>query len=135
MYRWYKEAGICYAFLADVTTDDANFVPSLWFSRGWTLQELLAPAEVLFFGSRWIPLGSKTEQGAEIQQRTGIPRQALESFVPDDYCIAERMSWAAARSTTGGKIVLTVSLAFSIYTCRFLTVRVRKHLYGYKKRS
>ena len=100
MYRWYKEAVVCYAFLVDVTTEDANFLTSAWFSRGWTLQELLAPVEVLFFDSYWIPLGSKIERGAEIQQRTGIPRQALESFIPDDYCVAERMSWAVTRCTT-----------------------------------
>jgi len=40
MYRWYEEAGVCYAFLVDVTTENANFLTSAWFSRGWTLQDL-----------------------------------------------------------------------------------------------
>ena len=60
MFRWYKNAAKCYAFLSDVsapTTDaklhqdtwEASFRESRWFTRGWTLQELLAPALIDFY--------------------------------------------------------------------------------------
>jgi hypothetical protein len=57
MYRWYKNAVVCYAYLSDVhildassqTYDSTALECSLWFQRGWTLQELLAPATVIFF--------------------------------------------------------------------------------------
>jgi len=47
MYRWYKKAAICYAYLSDVDSAD-DLKDSLWFTRGWTLQELL----VIFLTSR-----------------------------------------------------------------------------------
>jgi hypothetical protein len=50
MYRWYQQAEVCYAYLADVPSDTVNvgseFSKSKWFTRGWTLQELIAPSEV-----------------------------------------------------------------------------------------
>lgn len=55
MYRWYRDALVCYAYLADVTAnespgnEDSSFRKSRWFTRGWTLQELIAPASVVFF--------------------------------------------------------------------------------------
>lgn len=48
MYQWYQVAGIYYAYLADVPSEKA-FASSRWFHREWTLQELIAPAEVAFF--------------------------------------------------------------------------------------
>jgi hypothetical protein len=67
MFRWYREAGRCYVYLSDVqVTDTENndwqdeFSKSKWFTRGWTLQELLAPETVEFFSSDGIRLGDKT---------------------------------------------------------------------------
>ena len=55
MYQWYKRASICYAYLADVAggfpTDDEAFRRSRWFTRGWTLQELVAPPIVEFYAA------------------------------------------------------------------------------------
>ncbi|KAF2017600.1 HET-domain-containing protein, partial [Aaosphaeria arxii CBS 175.79] len=59
MFRWYRNATRCYVFLSDVlvptATDtyqcnewEASFRASEWFTRGWTLQELIAPVSVEF---------------------------------------------------------------------------------------
>lgn len=57
MFRWYRKAFICYAYLSDVPGDDnprnlgSEFRKSRWFKRGWTLQELLAPQSLHFYSS------------------------------------------------------------------------------------
>ena len=46
MYAWYENAKVCIAYLADVSSElglDESFQKSVWFTRSWTLQELLAP--------------------------------------------------------------------------------------------
>lgn len=56
MYRWYEDAAICYAYIADVSIDvsDPNqFAKSRWFTRGWTLHELIAPSIVVFLDNEW----------------------------------------------------------------------------------
>ena len=70
MYRWYQNAGTCYAYLHDVggssfpTEQDNEKYPKWngwpeWFSRGWTLQEMIAPSDVQFFNHNWQPIGTK----------------------------------------------------------------------------
>jgi hypothetical protein len=59
MYRWYQEAKVCYAYLSDVQSK-SEISNSRWFTRGWTLQELIAPSEVIFFDKEWKVLGTKT---------------------------------------------------------------------------
>ncbi|RBA09112.1 hypothetical protein FPRO05_14352, partial [Fusarium proliferatum] len=52
MYRYYQEASICYGYLADIST--VSEIPnSRWFTRGWTLQELIAPRSMIFFDKDW----------------------------------------------------------------------------------
>ncbi|KID68192.1 Ankyrin repeat-containing domain protein, partial [Metarhizium hybridum] len=100
MYLWYYRAERCYAYLADVWLVD-EMCESEWFQRGWTLQELLAPAEVHFFNKNWDDLGTKGTRWQEISQCTGIPVGILTGH--DDLetaSIAQRMSWAAERKTT-----------------------------------
>ncbi|OAL44948.1 hypothetical protein IQ07DRAFT_684390 [Pyrenochaeta sp. DS3sAY3a] len=99
MYAYYSRARICYVYLHDVASLE-DFEQSSWFTRGWTLQELLAPLEVHFFNLKWEPIGSKYELAPNITWITGIPVEALESFNPDDYCVAEKLSWSAKRKTT-----------------------------------
>ena len=101
MYNWYLNAAICYVYLSDVTTESDNWIRSQWFTRGWTLQELLAPRKVEFYDSSWNYLGNKNEDWLEIGRRTGIPSKALKlHFCPTNFSIAQRMSWAAGRITT-----------------------------------
>ncbi|KAI0424157.1 HET-domain-containing protein [Xylaria sp. FL1042] len=113
MYRWYKEAQICYAYLEDVTwsfgsqLDDTtvnqglpdSFLSSRWFSRGWTLQELISPPVLVFYSSEWSEIGSKNTLRNTITKITGIPRDALEGF-SGGYSVAQKMSWASKRKTT-----------------------------------
>ncbi|KAF2973110.1 hypothetical protein GQX73_g481 [Xylaria multiplex] len=100
MFAWYQNARICYVFLEDVPSDLPHqigmldvFKGSRWFTRGWTLQELLAPDHVLFFSRDWDELGTKKGLASAIALATGIDHLCL-------YSIAQRMSWAANRSTT-----------------------------------
>ncbi|KAF2495486.1 HET-domain-containing protein, partial [Lophium mytilinum] len=112
MYRWYEEAVVCYAYLADVYPTDeiirfrerqssANqFKTSKWFTRGWTLQELLAPSTVVFFNKTWEDIGSKRSLNELISDVTKIPLVALLKFDRTKHTIAQIMSWASNRRTT-----------------------------------
>lgn len=114
MHRWYSNADICYAYLWDVPTiysvRDPNwgtlfdvkkiFRRSKWFSRGWTLQEVLAPPLVEFFAQDWSPIGLRSNLKEHLADITGINIRALEKTELSSFSIAERMSWAAYRETT-----------------------------------
>ncbi|KAK4223149.1 heterokaryon incompatibility protein-domain-containing protein [Podospora fimiseda] len=150
MYRWYQEAHICYAYMADVTLDlpqpcdtasmttwsstsgrstpnpktinssqhlkiPIRSIPSLlrdydhlprtfensrWFTRGWTLQELIAPPLVEFYSHDWQEIGTKYSLRHVISKVTGIDLRVLEGADPSTCHVAERMSWAANRQTT-----------------------------------
>jgi hypothetical protein len=105
MFLWYKQARVCYAYLPDVhafcAETETQFTESRWFSRGWILQELIAPKEVVFFGQDWEVIGNKASLGAEISIATGIPCDyLLEGELIKTASIAARMSWAAKRETT-----------------------------------
>ncbi|KAL5348459.1 hypothetical protein ACLOAV_006942 [Pseudogymnoascus australis] len=108
MYRWYAEAEICYAFLNDVDVDDVTsgpgedaFAKSMWFSRGWTLQELIAPEHVTFYNASWREIGTKTSLRVAIAAVTQIDVAMLQTGASlEDYSIARRMSWVSRRVTT-----------------------------------
>jgi hypothetical protein len=111
MFRWYRNATRCYVFLSDVSTSDAPqsndkaswepaFQASRWFTRGWTLQELLAPASVEFFTRDGVRLGDKISLSQEIHRITRIPVSALEGRPPSQFNVEERLAWAATRQTT-----------------------------------
>jgi hypothetical protein len=74
MYRWYKDSVMCFAYLTDVTSadwpsyfEDSEVAKSRWFTRGWTLQELLAPYIVKFYNQSWILLGDKYSKIKQIE--------------------------------------------------------------------
>ncbi|KAI1791391.1 HET-domain-containing protein, partial [Ganoderma leucocontextum] len=107
MYTWYANADVCYAFLRDVSDSDDPELPdsafrrSKWFTRGWTLQELIAPLEVVFLSASWKPLCSKCAWPGLIQQVTGIDIDVLLSLVKlPSIPAARRISWASERETT-----------------------------------
>jgi hypothetical protein len=106
MYRWYRNAQICYAYLADVSVHeqpraaDSAFAKSRWFTRGWTLQELIAPSSLVFYSSDWSRIATKSELRGIISEITGIDIAVLEGKDPDCFSIAQRMSWASKRNTT-----------------------------------
>ena len=106
MFQWCRDAGICYAYLNDVnsseepTTEASSFARSHWFTRGWTLQELLAPAEVVFLGSDWVEIGTKKSLRAAVSRVTRISEKVLDECHWTEYSVAQKMSWAAGRRTT-----------------------------------
>ncbi|KAI9149644.1 Vegetative incompatibility protein [Paramyrothecium foliicola] len=142
MFRWYQQSSICYVFLQDYEAqghpvspstlrldgNDNIFCNARWFSRGWTLQELIAPRRALFFDRKWICFGERNRDLlGRICERTGIGMEvfmskrcrcnATTSQVRDDECLlcksqdllpqvldgfaaSTKMTWAASRSTT-----------------------------------
>lgn len=105
MYRWYQAAQVCYAYLEDVSHDGKGevgpgFEESRWFTRGWTLQELIAPHAVDFFDGQWRHVGDKMQLAGRISSRTGIDEGSLLSGDCSIVSVAQKMSWAAERETT-----------------------------------
>ncbi|KXX77916.1 Vegetative incompatibility protein HET-E-1 [Madurella mycetomatis] len=106
MFRWYRDAAICYAFLSDVPSGDRHqdprsaFSASRWFQRGWTLQELLAPLNFRFYDAAWRCIGTKGDLCDTIEEITGIPASFLLGIADlHQASVAQRMSWAAGRVT------------------------------------
>ena len=113
MFRWYQCAAKCYVHLSDVVVPDeisdaeasplawlAAFRQSRWFTRGWTLQELLAPARVEFFSEQGKRLGSRMSLEQEIHDIPRIPIAALRGQHLSEFSVEDRMGWAASRTTT-----------------------------------
>ncbi|KAI0137915.1 HET-domain-containing protein [Hypoxylon sp. NC0597] len=100
MFLWYKNATVCYVYLADVPNDLKNFAKSRWFTRGWTLQELLAPSEVVFYSDDWHRIGTKSELSSSISKITGIQETYLNGTDMQCASVGQRMSWAARRQTS-----------------------------------
>jgi hypothetical protein len=111
MYRWYRQSEVCFAYLSDVQLPTAftnqyahdsgqAFTESHWFSRGWTLQELIAPRQVWFFDRHWLFIDSRARASRQIEAVTNVPKRILEGESPSTTSVAQRMSWAARRETT-----------------------------------
>jgi len=105
MFRWYQEAEICYVYLADVPARgdpvfESAFTSSRWFTRGWTLQELLAPRDVRFYSMDWAFLGTKMDLCDQISKITTINPPFLRGANVQRASVAKRMSWASERKTT-----------------------------------
>jgi hypothetical protein len=105
MYQWYQKAEVCYALLRDFDVSLADIETALpccrWFTRGWCLQELIAPQNVEFFDVLWKPIGSKAKLSALISRITLIDEQVLiDSSRVASIPVARKMSWAAHRETT-----------------------------------
>ena len=129
MFRWYKESTVCYAFLVDVqdarlrrpstrgwserfksvplyspgsaTEAEKRFVRSRWFTRGWTLQELIAPSKVVFYGPEWSYLGEMLDLVPLVSHASRIPAAILTKQANlFQVSAAKRMSWASTRQTT-----------------------------------
>ncbi|KAJ2976152.1 hypothetical protein NUW54_g11615 [Trametes sanguinea] len=83
MFRWYADAEVCYAYLHDVSgserlaTPDSEFRTSEWFKRGWTLQELIAPKDVVFLSRLWFPIASKRSFAPLLEEITGVDADVL----------------------------------------------------------
>jgi hypothetical protein len=129
MYRWYEESKVCYAYLEDVPGEEPSgaveineaLSNSRWFTRGWTLQELIAPYYIEFLGRDWGVIGLKTTMGSSSQaalqlptarinaaifagaltEITGVPAKVLRGELDVQVVpAAQKMAWAAKRLTT-----------------------------------
>jgi len=112
MFRWYHKAARCYVYLSDVSINptqnndqpevlwEPNFRTSRWFTRGWTLQELLAPVSVEFFSQEGARLGDKRSLERQVHEITGIPIPALQGTPLSQFGVDERLGWATTRQTT-----------------------------------
>ena len=109
MFQWYRNAQVCYVYLYDIParlpgTDyrawRAKFQTSRWFTRGWTLQELIAPRSLKFFAGDWSHVGTKEDLTSAITDKTGIPYEVVINSDFSKASLAQRMSWAAGRSTS-----------------------------------
>jgi archaellum biogenesis ATPase FlaH len=112
MFRWYRNAARCYVYLSDVSAPsladegetcaplwDSAFRACVWFTRGWTLQELLAPGVVEFFSREWRRLGDRKTLRSQIHELTTIPYQVLEGAPLSQYSVDERFRWRQHRHT------------------------------------
>lgn len=109
MFRWYQDAAKCYVYLADVSAGTTGLVfrsswepafqNSRWFTRGWRLQELLAPACVEFYSAEGRLLGTKQTLEALVYSVTDIPVAALRGAELSTFTVDERFRWSRGRST------------------------------------
>ena len=113
MYQWYGKAELCLAYLHDVSSKPEEstgptyeaflleFRNSEWFTRGWTLQELLSPQEVVFVSNQWQPIGTRNGYATLVSDITNIDYHAiLHQTSLEKWSIASRMSWASRRRTS-----------------------------------
>lgn len=111
MFRWYRDSAVCFCYLSDFICDSTFEVDQKetadllkkckWFTRGWTLQELIAPEVLEFYDEDWNRRGTKEFFRHDISNITGIDLEVLEnSELLSTFPIGRRMSWAAHRQTT-----------------------------------
>ena len=114
MWNWYRDSKVCVVYLADVSDSGASnqhsgwwdnsdfakaFVASKWFTRGWTLQELLAPVTLVFYDSAWNRIAARSDINGLVSEATGIRPDELNRRLYRYTSISRRMSWAAHRTT------------------------------------
>ncbi|KAF2022815.1 HET-domain-containing protein, partial [Setomelanomma holmii] len=112
MFCWYRNAARCYVYLPDVSALplsaeeeaspapwDSEFRQCKWFTRGWTLQELLAPSVVEFFSCGWHRLGDRASLKTQIHEVTNISYEVLEGAPLSESSVDERFRWRQNRHT------------------------------------
>ncbi|OGM47056.1 hypothetical protein ABOM_003653 [Aspergillus bombycis] len=109
MFRWYARAHVCYVYLAgvegpyrkDAKTILLTYTPdgaaSRWYSRGWTLQELLAPSNIIFYNREWQRIGTKRQLLTEISDIASVDEVNLVKLNLKPTCIGQKISWASRR--------------------------------------
>ncbi|KAF9471239.1 hypothetical protein BDN70DRAFT_820256, partial [Pholiota conissans] len=110
MYKWYEDSSICITHLAE-SSSIADMANDSWFTRGWTLQELIAPKILKFYDCNWNQLTSsfqvndKSHEGVQdqIKLATSITKGELALHYMPNHPISRRMQWAAKRRVTRGE--------------------------------
>ncbi|KAI0018561.1 HET-domain-containing protein [Xylariomycetidae sp. FL0641] len=113
MFKWYQHSAVCLVYLSDVQEQDVqSFRKSRWFTRGWTLQELIAPSQMQIYDSDWRYIGDRMEMGDPIADVTGIDsgllregerlatRATLLRHELRRFPVSVKMCWASRRRTT-----------------------------------
>ncbi|KAK3677716.1 hypothetical protein LTR78_002566 [Recurvomyces mirabilis] len=124
MFTWYKNAVVCYVFMNNchvmqlpplysidreerwqegldraIVQDVETFTDDRWFTRGWTLQELVAPSSLVVYNSDYACLGTKKDLVVLLSHATGIEERYLAGEDIAKASVAQRMSWASRRTT------------------------------------
>lgn len=152
MFQWYRDAVRCYVYLSDVSVRESDnaaqtqyswessFRSSRWFTRGWTLQELLAPKSVQFFSREGELLGDKKMLKQQLHEITGIPITAISGGRLSHFSVAERMRWAANRNTKRKEDkaycllgIFDVSMSLRYGEGESALARLEKKVYGSSK--
>jgi hypothetical protein len=140
MFRWYREAAVRYAFLLNASDDNnehrkgqiTSFEKSEWFTRGWTLQELLAPQNLRFYDCHWRQIGPKTRRSSEIYSATGIAPKYLNGNF-HGAGIAVKMSWLAGRTAGIRDDIAYCMLGISVYRWTYGMAKRRMPSCGFRK--
>jgi hypothetical protein len=149
MFRWYRNAAKCYVYLSDVSISDTDendpasrimwelaFRKSRWFTRGWTLQELIAPESVEFFSLECKRLGDKKSLERQVHEITGIPLEAFQGSPLSHFAVSERMSWAENRKTKREEdSAYSLMGIFDIYMSPSMARGGRMPSFGFRRRS
>ncbi|KAI5984639.1 hypothetical protein EDD15DRAFT_1718049 [Pisolithus albus] len=117
MFAWYRNSALTIVYLSDVF-GTTSFVDSIWFKRGWTLQELLAPRRVLFYAQDWSLYKNCTSSNhksdatilTELRRATGIGELQLKNFSPGVHDVRSKLLWASTRYTTRAE-----DIAYSLF--------------------
>lgn len=100
MFAYYRNAVVCYTYLDDHHSTSQEIAGCRWFTRGWTLQELIAPLSMFFFNSSWTEIGSRDSLALTISEAANISVEYLtQKDLFRSASVAEKLSWAARRST------------------------------------
>ncbi|KIO00987.1 hypothetical protein M404DRAFT_59016, partial [Pisolithus tinctorius Marx 270] len=107
MFSWYRRSSLTIVYLSDVS-DAGSLARCEWFTRGWTLQELLASPAVLFYKHDWslyresATANHKTDATVleDLQKATGVAKQHLTDFYPGMDDARSKLHWASRRNTT-----------------------------------
>ncbi|KAF4913378.1 Vegetative incompatibility protein HET-E-1 [Colletotrichum fructicola] len=113
-FRRFRSAALCIAYLSDFDYDPSSAHPkvdnsqlpyqllrqSRWFTRSWTIQELIAPVRLLFYSRQWELFQERSQLVQLLYHITGIDPYALVGGDPAKIPVARRMYWAASRNAT-----------------------------------
>jgi hypothetical protein len=120
MFVWYRHSALTIIYLSDVppSSKSGALANSTWNTRGWTVQEFLAPNVVLFYQADWtLYLDDRSPNHKEsvgimqeLEEATGIDAEALVAFLPGMSIAREKLRWASTRVTT-----LQEDIAYSLF--------------------
>ncbi|KAK1519196.1 hypothetical protein CPAR01_15634 [Colletotrichum paranaense] len=120
-FRIFKSAAVCIAYLSDVRSESAmlaeytsvadpfldnnlegkfrhTFKRSRWFTRSWTLPELVAPPGLLFYSHGWELIGTRSQLREHLFDITGVDTFVLQGGDLAKVSVARKMFWATSRN-------------------------------------